>query len=70
MLYFFNAYMTQSIPETPCESTVANAAPKTPHLNTIINKRSSPIFKNDARIRKYSGVLLSPSALITQEHIL
>ena len=47
----------------PCEITVAQPAPATPILNTIINKRSRPIFIIEANMRKYKGDLLSPIAL-------
>ena len=45
------------------ESTVANAAPATPVLNTITNSRSRPMFSRLHSTRKISGVLESPSAL-------
>lgn len=45
-----------------CEMSVASAAPSTPKWNGTINKRSSPMLSALVRIRKYSGVLLSPSA--------
>ena len=47
-----------------CEISVAKAAPNTPILNTITNNKSSAMFINEEKIKKYSGVFESPSALI------
>ena len=49
-------------PEMAWEISVASAAPKIPILNGTMNKRSRPMFRALVRIRKYSGVLLSPRA--------
>ena len=55
-----NAKLTT--PEIAWEISVASAAPRMPILKGTMNSRSRPIFKTLVRIRKYSGVLLSPSA--------
>jgi len=49
-------------PEMAWEISVASAAPRIPILNGTMNKRSRPMFRALVRIRKYSGVLLSPRA--------
>ena len=51
-----------TMPEMACEISVASAAPRIPILNGTMNKRSRPMFRALVRIRKYSGVLLSPRA--------
>ena len=43
------------MPEIPCASTVASAAPLTPIRNTMINTRSSPILRTDANAKKITG---------------
>ena len=60
---FFIIYTRQRSPLTPCDIIVASAAPDTPSLNTMINVRSSIIFKILEKTRKRNGVLLSPTAL-------
>ena len=42
---FFIIYTRQRSPLTPCDIIVASAAPDTPSLKTMINVRSSIIFK-------------------------
>ena len=51
-------------------ATVAMAAPAMPQWNTATNSRSSPIFSALVRIKKYSGVLLSPRARMIPATIL
>ena len=51
-------------PATAWLNTVANAAPNTPILKTMIQSRSSPMFRKLATSRKYRGRLLSPRARI------
>ncbi len=46
------------------EMSVASAAPNTPDLNGMTNSKSSPMFSALVRIRKYSGVLLSPARMM------
>ena len=57
-------------PEIAWEISVASAAPRMPILKGPMNRRSRPIFKTLVRIRKYSGVLLSPSARMIPATIL
>ena len=58
-------YKMQRITENPCDKTTAIAEPGTPKPNFNMNKSAKKIFKTEARIRKYKGVLLSPRALTT-----
>ena len=63
-------YHRQPTPATTCAIAVAHAAPATPSFSTIIKNRSSPILTIEEMTRKITGVLLSPSALITPDTIL
>lgn len=49
--------------DTPCDSTTATAEPGTPQPNFKINNSAKNMFKTEANIKKYKGVLLSPRAL-------
>ena len=49
-------------PATAWLNTVANEAPNTPILKTMMQSRSRPMFRKLAISRKYSGRLLSPKA--------
>ena len=60
---FLIIYIRHKSPLTPCDIMVASAAPDTPSLKTIINVRSSIIFKILEKTRNKNGVLLSPTAL-------
>ena len=53
---FFIIYIRQRSPLTPCDIIVASAAPDTPSLNTMINVRSSIIFKILEKTRKRNDV--------------
>ena len=46
----------------PWDTTVATAAPATPIWNQRIKEKSRKILRMDDSARKYTGVLLSPSA--------
>lgn len=56
--------------ETPCENTVAMAAPATPQPSTRMQNKSSRIFSTVERSRNQNGVLLSPNARIILEQII
>ena len=47
----------------PCAIKVAHATPATPHLKTATNNKSRMILPTEEPIRKYKGVLESPSEL-------
>ena len=47
--------------------TVPTAEPITPRRQNFIRTRLKMMFKTEEKIRKYSGVLLSPSARIKPE---
>ena len=53
--------------ETVHATSVAYAAPAIPSLKKTMKIRSKHRFKTEDIIRKYNGVLLSPSALIIQD---
>ena len=55
-------YTKLATPDTACERSVATAAPSTPMSNWMIKYRSSPTLSKLVSTKKYSGVLLSPSA--------
>ena len=56
-------YTMQATPDINCAITVASAAPNTPILSTTMKNKSIPILSTADTIRKYNGVLLSPTAL-------
>ena len=60
--YLRNMTRMQMTAEMACEPTVATATPATPMLSPMTLMRSRITFKMEHRMRKYSGVLLSPSA--------
>ena len=51
-----------STAEANCARIVAIATPATPMWNTVTNSRSSTVFVTAEKIRKYSGLLVSPTA--------
>ena len=61
--YFFIIYPAHNTADTACAITVAHATPATPIWKLTTNTKSSRIFNADDKIKKYNGVLLSPTAL-------
>ena len=59
---FFIPGWTAEAHTRACEPIVATATPATPMLRPMTLMRSRITFKMEHRMRKYSGVLLSPSA--------
>ena len=55
-------YRMQSTTETPCEMTVATAAPCTPMPIPAMNRRSSTTFRPEEMSRNTSGITLLPMA--------
>ena len=55
--------MKQQIVEIPWAITVAKAAPITPNLNTMIKRKSKPMFKTVEMNKNISGVIESPKIL-------
>lgn len=60
----------ERIAESVCAMKVAHATPDTPQPNERTNSKSSAMFVSDEKIRKYSGVLESPSAVNTPVQML
>ena len=56
--------------ESACASTVAHAAPATPHWNTTTNSTSSPTLTMELTTRITSGDTLSPRARRMPENML
>ena len=60
-------YIMQQTTEMLMAITVPTAEPITPRRQNFIRTRLKMMFKTEEKIRKYSGVLLSPSARINPE---
>ena len=56
----------QTAAETACAITVAPATPATPSSKMSTLRRSSATLSREQKMRKISGVLLSPSARSTE----